>query len=70
MPDNQSRGMLETSLGNLVVPTDAPLWVFAQIVPPERAITVHPTLILIATRRIFILSWRGLILRVDLYTFR
>jgi hypothetical protein len=30
MPDNQSRGMLETFLSHLIVPADAPLWAFAQ----------------------------------------
>jgi hypothetical protein len=30
MPDNQSRGMLETFLSNLIVPADAMLWAFAQ----------------------------------------
>jgi hypothetical protein len=30
MPDNQSRGMLETFLGHLIIPADAPLWAFAQ----------------------------------------
>ncbi len=30
MPDNQSRGMLETFLGHLIDPADATLWAFAQ----------------------------------------
>ncbi len=30
MPDNQSRGMLETFLRHLIVPSQAPLWAFAQ----------------------------------------
>jgi hypothetical protein len=30
MPDNQSRGMLETFLGSLVTPSLGPLWSFAQ----------------------------------------
>jgi hypothetical protein len=30
MPDNHSRGMLETFLSHLIVPADAPLWAFAQ----------------------------------------
>ena len=30
MPDNRSRGMLETFLSHLIVPADAPLWAFAQ----------------------------------------
>jgi hypothetical protein len=30
MPDNQSRGMLETFLGHLIGPADATLWAFAQ----------------------------------------
>jgi hypothetical protein len=30
MPDNQSRGMLETFLSHLIVPADAALWAFAQ----------------------------------------
>jgi hypothetical protein len=30
MPDNRSRGMLETFLSHLIVPADATLWAFAQ----------------------------------------
>ncbi len=29
MPDNPSRGMLETFLSHLIVPDDAPPWAFA-----------------------------------------
>ncbi len=63
MPDNQSRGMLETFLSHLIVPDDAPLWAFAQESCARRAIMARLTPIHTATRRTSIPTSPGAIHR-------
>ena len=70
MPDNQSRGMLETFLGQLIAPADAALWAFAQDSCARSRDHARRISILTVTRQISILTWRGSIRLVAPCTFQ